>query len=308
MDLTWFVYTPLGLVEMQAVEQSYRVALAAYFDEHGKVTDEVAQLDAASMVPKPSEVSASYRKAGKPVPPLVMTRLRACKRGFRLEHPGNLAVDKLQVSALRYLLRRVGLGLIDWGDGLLEPVEEGLHVLDRHPDAGPMGLAGPSQNGDSPSKATSPSQTGSALHNPQGPQSGPSSPTRSTPSASTSKASMKEKHVPQLAANGETEGDGERGESLTPAPNSDRSRAQTAKLNLPGLADLDTSDVVALSTEVSRALQLASVLLERASEHLLASGSAQHTICLRAQGELFLLRARVNELVAGTQAERDGEA
>jgi len=89
----------------------------------------IVRVRAASRVPDRAEVLAEYRRYQLELPERVLHRLHACRSSLVIEDPGDLAESPLQVSLLRFLLERVGHGLIMFGDYPLEPTEQVLEEL-----------------------------------------------------------------------------------------------------------------------------------------------------------------------------------
>jgi hypothetical protein len=132
----WLVYSPLGAAELEKVEASYQLAVARHGETHPGATASLGSLQPAPAVPRAAEATAAFRAADKPAPPLVLARLKGCRRGLMIIEPAELETDRAQVSAVRFLLQRLGQGLVDWGDGQLQPTEEALRSLEAHLDAG----------------------------------------------------------------------------------------------------------------------------------------------------------------------------
>ena len=132
----WHLYTPLSASELEKVEAEYQQALARASEARPGSTASVGALAPAPGVPRAAEVTVAFRAADKPAPPLVLARLKGCKRGLTVSEPAELETDRAQVSAIRFLLQRLGQGVVDWGDGQLQPTEEALKALESHLDAG----------------------------------------------------------------------------------------------------------------------------------------------------------------------------
>ncbi|AKT36114.1 hypothetical protein [Chondromyces crocatus] len=131
MSATWWIYSPLAPEAMRALEDECERVLEAYLEAHRDSEDEYAEVLASSKLPTLDELEALYRRSRKSIPASVTARFEACRSMMILERPGDLDVDAVQVSMLRFLLEKTGEALVLFNDGALETSEEVLRDLAR---------------------------------------------------------------------------------------------------------------------------------------------------------------------------------
>ena len=123
MSATWRIFSPLSETELRAVADECVAHVEAYLDEHPECDDRWAEPVAGGDVPTVADVRATYHKYRLPLPDAIVDRLSKCRAALLLDKPGELDADQLQVSILKFLLERIGKGLILWNDHPLEATD-----------------------------------------------------------------------------------------------------------------------------------------------------------------------------------------
>jgi hypothetical protein len=158
LSATWLVYSTLSSKEMLALEERCTSAIEAYLDENPECEDEWGELGPGGEIPKQAFVASEYRRLRLDLSDEVLERLAKCRSSLAIDHPGDLDLDPLQVSALQYVLERAGEALVSFNDFPLVPGEEALEDLrgregapgfgegEEEPSA--RGKAGPAKDGE----------------------------------------------------------------------------------------------------------------------------------------------------------------
>ncbi|WP_156040743.1 hypothetical protein [Chondromyces apiculatus] len=129
MSATWWIYSPLAPQAMRDLEAECERAVEAFLEEHPGCDDEVAEVLAGGELRSLDEVKEGYARYRTKLSAAVAARVEACRSVMTLERPGDLDVDALQVSVLRYLLERTGEALVMFNDYPLVPSEHALENL-----------------------------------------------------------------------------------------------------------------------------------------------------------------------------------
>jgi hypothetical protein len=119
MSVEFVVFSALPPAELERVEQECRARLEAWFDDHEDSGDEWGEFALGGWVPPPEQAAQMVWLAGDrgPAPSSsartkqILARLKTIRSAITIERPGNLEVDRLQVSILRFLVERAGPGL-----------------------------------------------------------------------------------------------------------------------------------------------------------------------------------------------------
>jgi hypothetical protein len=120
---------------MLEVERECERALELYLAQHPERADRWGEFSAEGDVPSRLEVEREYRALHVQLPPHIRQRLQACRSVMRIEDPGDLRSNPLQLSLLRFILARIGEGLIMFDDYPLERTDAVLESLRRRPGA-----------------------------------------------------------------------------------------------------------------------------------------------------------------------------
>jgi hypothetical protein len=136
----WRIYSGLSSQEAAAIEERYAAALEAYLDEHPDAEggSRLAEVLASGLVPATEEILSALDLAPQDLAPAVRERLENCRSVLILDRPGNLELDRLQVSALRYLLEQAAPCLLGGGEDRLELGEKVISGLRRYRSSGPL--------------------------------------------------------------------------------------------------------------------------------------------------------------------------
>ena len=130
MSATFYLFALLRPREMFELEAACEREVEAYLGAHPDCADKWGELSAGGCsVPTRQEVIAAYRLYGLDLGDAILERLNACKSSLLIDKPGDLDTDRLQVSVLRFLIERVGQGLVMFNDYPLVPTEEALAML-----------------------------------------------------------------------------------------------------------------------------------------------------------------------------------
>jgi hypothetical protein len=117
MSTTWYIYTPLPGVEALRLADSCNEQVENCLDEFpDRDHDQCGHAGPGGEIPSADEVISAHRTYREPLPSSILDRLANCRSSIAIDGPGNLELDGLQVAALRYLLERVGRGLIMFND------------------------------------------------------------------------------------------------------------------------------------------------------------------------------------------------
>ena len=159
MSATWWIYSPIAPQAMRDLEAECERAVEAFLEEHPGCDDEVAEVLAGGELRSLDEVKEGYARYRMKLPPAVVARVEACRSVMTLERPGDLGVDALQVSVLRYLLERTGEALVMFNDYPLVPSEGALENLAEKEGVEGFGAA---PDAPKPRQARKPATAGSA--------------------------------------------------------------------------------------------------------------------------------------------------
>ena len=135
MSATFFVFSPLSPAELREVEAACTSAIDAYLEEHPDCEDEWGELGPGGALPTQHDVAKAYRALRLDLPDEIAATLSRCRSSLAIDHPGDLTTERLQVSALRMLLQRVGDALVLLNDYPLLPARRVLADLDRRQGA-----------------------------------------------------------------------------------------------------------------------------------------------------------------------------
>jgi hypothetical protein len=128
MSATWQILSPITPREMLDLEVECTRVVTEYLDDHPDFEDTWGELGAGAALPTQPEVVSAYQRYRLPLPDAVLEKLAACHSSMRIDCPGDLSSDRLQVSVLRYLVERAGDGLVLFND---YPFVRGLVDLRR---------------------------------------------------------------------------------------------------------------------------------------------------------------------------------
>ena len=116
MSATWQILSPLTPREMLDLEAECNRVVTDYLDDHPDCDDTWGELGAGGALPTQPEVVSAYQRYRLALPDVILEKLAACRSSMRIDRPGDLSVDRLQVSVLRYLVERAGDGLVLFND------------------------------------------------------------------------------------------------------------------------------------------------------------------------------------------------
>lgn len=136
MSVDYVILSPLAPAELERVEEQCRERLAAWYEDHEDAGDEIGEFAMGGFIPSPSEAEDMVKLPddGGQAPPgskqtkAVLERLRTIRSAITIERPGNLDLDRMQVSILKFLVERAGKGLVLFVDAL-ELSESALRYL-----------------------------------------------------------------------------------------------------------------------------------------------------------------------------------
>jgi hypothetical protein len=127
MSATWYLLSPLSAKKMNALEEECQAAIDAHLEEHPDSEDTYGEIAAGGVVPGEAEVVAAHQRLSLPAPDdKLLKRLARCKSALSIDRPGALETDPLQVSILRFLLERIGKGLVLFNDYPLETADDAI--------------------------------------------------------------------------------------------------------------------------------------------------------------------------------------
>jgi hypothetical protein len=129
MGTTWLLLSPFTSKKMLALKQECEAVVKEYRDAHPDLADTCGELAVGTDVPTPDEVEAAHDERDLPLSDAVLKRLARCRTSLTIDEPGDLEVDRLQLSVLRFLLERLGKGLVKLEDYPLETSDEVLERL-----------------------------------------------------------------------------------------------------------------------------------------------------------------------------------
>lgn len=116
MSATWQILSPLTPREMLDLEAECTRVVTDYLDDHPDCDDAWGELGVGGALPTQPEVVSGYQRYRLALPKAILEKLAACRSSMTIDRPGDLAVDRLQVSVLRYLVERAGDGLVLFND------------------------------------------------------------------------------------------------------------------------------------------------------------------------------------------------
>jgi hypothetical protein len=131
MSATFLLMSPLPASALVELEAECTRAIDEYLGEHPDCEDECGEIGVGGFIPTADEVRAAHRQYRLALPAEVLTRLAECKSVLSIDHPGDPDVDKLLVSVLRFLLLRIGIGLVLLNDYPLETSDAVLMRLKK---------------------------------------------------------------------------------------------------------------------------------------------------------------------------------
>ena len=135
------ILSPVSPERMREIESECYGVIREWYENHDDPGDEWGEFHVGGMVPAPREAARMvWLDDDRPAPESsdktrqVLTLLGNVRSSLTIAEPGDIAVDLLQVSILRFLLERAGTGLICMSDSL-EPAELILDELRDLPGA-----------------------------------------------------------------------------------------------------------------------------------------------------------------------------
>jgi len=126
---TWSIFSPLPEDELRGLATEYLALVDQYLATRPDCEDDWGEPVAGGPPPTAEEIKEAYRAYSLPLPEGVLERLATCRSTVRLDNPGELDTDALQVSLLQHLLERSGKGLVRLDDYPLQQSEVLLHAL-----------------------------------------------------------------------------------------------------------------------------------------------------------------------------------
>jgi hypothetical protein len=145
MSWTWFIYSPLSMNEVLAVQSDLEQALEAWVEERGEEAAEelmetCGEVGPGMPVPSSDDVIRYNENFRQTVDPDVLKRLATCRTSLAIDRIRESGVEHpLQVSVLRFLVERLGACLVDWGDHQIALSERVLDDLKKHRSRGRLG-------------------------------------------------------------------------------------------------------------------------------------------------------------------------
>jgi hypothetical protein len=125
----WAIFSPLPEAEARILAAQYLSLVDQYLAVRPDCEDDWGEPVAGGPPPSAEELKEAYRHYSLPLPDDVLQRLATCRSTVRLDNPGALATEALQVSLLQHLLERTGKGLVMLDDYPLQASEVLLHDL-----------------------------------------------------------------------------------------------------------------------------------------------------------------------------------
>jgi hypothetical protein len=129
MSAPWLLLSPLTTKKMLALQHECEAVIEEYRAAHPDCEDVCGEIAVGGDVPTAEEVSAAHKDRDLPLPDPVLKRLARCRTSLTIVEPGDVEVDLLQLSVLRFLLERLGKGLVRLADYPLEISDEALERL-----------------------------------------------------------------------------------------------------------------------------------------------------------------------------------
>jgi hypothetical protein len=145
MSWTWFIYSPLSMNEVLAVQSDLDHALEAWAEERGdegaeELMETCGEVGPGGAVPSCDEVVRYNENFRLPVDRDVLNRLSTCRTSLAIDRIRQSGVEHpLQVSILRFLVERLGACLVDWGDHQIAVSERVLDDLKKYRSRGRLG-------------------------------------------------------------------------------------------------------------------------------------------------------------------------
>lgn len=122
MSAEFVVYSPLSPSELEQVENTCLEHIAGFYEEHDDAGEQWGAIALGGEVPSADEATALARlpddSGPSPRTRTILSRLETIRSAITIERPGDLDVDRMQVSILRFLVARAGAGLVRLGDRL----------------------------------------------------------------------------------------------------------------------------------------------------------------------------------------------
>lgn len=140
MGKEWHIYSELSPQDASTLEERYVAVLEAHFDERpeAQAVERVGAVTASALVPSLAEILGPLGLEKRGQPPPVLERLERCRSMLTVDRPGQLDLDRLQVSALRFLLEQAAPCVVGGLEDRLELGEKALSSLRRYRSAGPL--------------------------------------------------------------------------------------------------------------------------------------------------------------------------
>lgn len=135
MAALWTIFSPHPETKLRELEAQYLAQVERYLADHPDCEDTWGEPTGGGPVPAADDVVREYRAHRLPLADYVLERLSACRSAFYIDRPGDLSIDRLQVSLLRYVLDRIGKGLIMFNDYPLESTDIVRLELRGHEEA-----------------------------------------------------------------------------------------------------------------------------------------------------------------------------
>ncbi|MCP4446504.1 MAG: hypothetical protein GY811_14330 [Myxococcales bacterium] len=131
MSVEFVIFSPLAPSVFEGVAHQCRQRLDAWYEEHDSC-DEWGEFFLGGWVPSVTDAAemiwddegAGQACADSPKAKKILERLGTIRSAITIERPGNIDIDRMQVSILRFLVERAGPALVQFVDALelSEPV------------------------------------------------------------------------------------------------------------------------------------------------------------------------------------------
>jgi hypothetical protein len=145
MSGDYIIFSPLSPTKLAELVETCQQRVDEWYLDHEERDDQWGEFFVGGEAPSPGDAASMVYDADGVVAPVdsprtteVLERLGQIKSAITIERPGNIDVDKMQVSILRFLLEGMGEGLVQLVDviELSEVILEEVSQRDGAPGFG----------------------------------------------------------------------------------------------------------------------------------------------------------------------------
>lgn len=125
MSVDYIIYSPLSPAKLAELVETCQRRVDEWYLDHEERDDQWGEFFLGGDPPSPGDAASMVHDSDGVVAPVdsektaaVLERLASIKSAITIERPGNIDVDRMQVSILKFLLEGAGAGLVQLVDAI----------------------------------------------------------------------------------------------------------------------------------------------------------------------------------------------